>query len=193
MFVLGLLSWFYEENLKAEQNGSCAPPPHPPTPGVIKEAPFIRLLSGCLVLLSLFYCVGFNSWRYRKHPCFIVFSAETLSLAWEIFLYSWIMKIQSPYGLTFTWWGCYGLCLWHKPTELPHSFLFCSCVCFCLYVPFNCISSINSPDNFLLSHSVLLVLFLPYWSFQLYLFVKVSLSPDVILHGWLGLKHQLAK
>ena len=37
--------------------------------------------------------------------------------------------------------------------------------------------SINSPDNSLLSHSVLLIFFLPYWSFQLYrlyLFVKVS-------------------
>ena len=28
--------------------------------------------------------------------------------------------------------------------------------------------SINSPNNSLLSHSVLLALFLPYWSFQLY-------------------------
>ena len=42
--------------------------------------------------------------------------------------------------LTFTWWGFYVLCLWHKPTELAHSFLFCSCICFCLYGPFNCIS-----------------------------------------------------
>ena len=24
-----------------------------------------------------------------------------------------------------------GLCLWHKPAELAHSFSFCSCVCFC--------------------------------------------------------------
>ena len=44
-----------------------------------------------------------------------------------------------PHGLTFTWWGCCGLCLSHKPTELVYSFLFCSCVCFCLYGPFNCI------------------------------------------------------
>ena len=53
--------------------------------------------------------------------------------------------------------------------------------------------SINSPDNSPLSHSVLLVLFLPYWSFQLYryIFVKVSLSPDVILCFSLGFKHQL--
>ena len=43
----------------------------------------------------------------------------------------------------------------------------------------------NSPDNSPLSHSVLLVSFLPYWSFQLYisLIMKVSLSPDIILYG----------
>ena len=45
-----------------------------------------------------------------------------------------------PHGLTFTWWGCYGLCLWHELTELALSFLFCSCICFCLYGLFNCIS-----------------------------------------------------
>ena len=28
-----------------------------------------------------------------------------------------------PHGLTFTWWGRFGLCFWHKPTELAHSFL----------------------------------------------------------------------
>ena len=44
--------------------------------------------------------------------------------------------------------------------------------------------SINSPDNSPLSHSGLPVLFLHYWSFQLlYLFKKVSLSPDIILCG----------
>ena len=39
--------------------------------------------------------------------------------------------------------------------------------------------SINSPDNSLLSHSVLPVLSLPYWSFQLYIYLlkTVSLSP----------------
>ena len=52
--------------------------------------------------------------------------------------------------------------------------------------------SINSPDNSPLSHSVLPVLFLSYWSFwNIYLFMKVSFSPDIILCGWLGLKHQL--
>ena len=43
--------------------------------------------------------------------------------------------------------------------------------------------SINSPDNSLFSPSVLLVLPLPYWSFQLYLFMKVSFSPDIIPSG----------
>ena len=41
-----------------------------------------------------------------------------------------------PRGLSFTWWGCCA-------TELAHSFLFRSCVCFCLFVPFNCISFHN--------------------------------------------------
>ena len=44
--------------------------------------------------------------------------------------------------------------------------------------------SINSPDNSPLSHSVLLVLFLPYLALStIYLFMKVSLSPDTILCG----------
>ena len=52
--------------------------------------------------------------------------------------------------------------------------------------------SINSPDNSLLSHSVFLLVFLPYWSFQLcYLFMKVYFNPDIILCGWLSLEHQL--
>ena len=49
-----------------------------------------------------------------------------------------LLIFNSPRGLTFTWWGCCGLCFWHKPTELAHSFLFCSCAYFCL--SFNCIS-----------------------------------------------------
>ena len=39
---------------------------------------------------------------------------------------------ESPRGLTFTWWRCCRLCLWHKLTELAHSFLLCSRVFFCL-------------------------------------------------------------
>ena len=56
--------------------------------------------------------------------------------AWKsgnIFLLS-----DSPSRLTFSRWGCYRWCLSHKPS-LP-TLLFCSCVYFCLYGPFNCIS-----------------------------------------------------
>ena len=96
-----------------------------------------------------------------------------------------------PCGLSFTWWRCCGLCQGHKPTELAHSFLFCSCACFCLYgLAYTTVFHlINSPANSLLSHcssgfnSALLVLS------AVYLFMKVSLSPDIILCGWLGLKH----
>ena len=119
-----------------------------------------------------------------------------------------------PRGLNFTWWGCCSLYFQHKLTELAHSFflLFYSCVCVCLYGPFNCISfhkfsrqlsafpllfysilvsvsvfmalstvflSINSPDNSPLSHSVLPVLFLPYWSFQLY--ISLWKSPSALI------------
>ena len=56
--------------------------------------------------------------------------------------YPWIVIYlhDCPRGLTFTWWECYGLYLWHKPTELAHSFLFSSSVYFCLCGHFNCIS-----------------------------------------------------
>ena len=51
---------------------------------------------------------------------------------------------NSPHGLTFTWWGCYGSCLWHKPTELAHSFFI-----------------------------LLLYLFLSLWPFQLYFIPQI--------------------
>ena len=98
----------------------------------------------------------------------------------------------SPHGLAFTWWGCCGLCFWHKPAELAHFFLFCFCVYFCLCGPFNCISfhkffqqlsafsfCSSSPKSALSALSTI------------YLFLKVSLSPDVIPSGWHCLEHQL--
>ena len=97
-----------------------------------------------------------------------------------------------PHGLTFTWWGCCGLCHWHKPAELAHSFLFCSCVCFCLNAPFNWISfhkfSLQLSIFSLCSSGLISAL----WVLStICLCMKVSLSPDIILYGWLGLKHQL--
>ena len=43
--------------------------------------------------------------------------------------------------------------------------------------------SVNSLHNSPLSHSLLPVLILWYWSFQLYFFMKVSFRPDIILCG----------
>ena len=100
---------------------------------------------------------------------------------------------HSPHGLTFMQWGCCDLCLLHKPTELAHSFLFYSCVCFSLYGPFNCISSHKFSKQlsaFLLCSSGLISALLILST--MYLFKEVSISPDIIHCGWLGLQHQLS-
>ena len=97
-----------------------------------------------------------------------------------------------PRGLTFTWWGCCGLCLWHEPTELAHSFLFCSRGYLCLHVPFNCISFHKfsrqlSVFSFCSSDFISALLVLS----TICLFMKVSFSPNIIPRGWLGSMHQL--
>ena len=88
-----------------------------------------------------------------------------------------------PRWLTFTWWGCYGLCFGHKPTELAHS-LYSVLVSISAFMALSTIfHSIHSPDNSPQSHcssgiiSALLVLS------TIYLFMKVSFSPDIILCG----------
>ena len=88
-----------------------------------------------------------------------------------------------PRGLTFTWWGRYGSCLRHEPTELAHSF--CSVlVSISVFMAFSTVfHSINSPDNsvFTLYSSgpipALLVLS------TICLFMKVSFSPGIIPSG----------
>ena len=71
-----------------------------------------------------------------------------------------------PRGLTLSWWGRYGLCLRRKPSKLAHSF-YSVLVSVSVFMALSTVFySINSPDNSLLSYSVLAVLFLPYWSFQ---------------------------
>ena len=72
-----------------------------------------------------------------------------------------------PRGFPFTWWGC--LCLWYKSTELSHFFFYSVLVSVSVFMALSTVfHSINFPDNSPLSHSVLPVLLLPYWSFQLY-------------------------
>ena len=67
-----------------------------------------------------------------------------------------------------------------------------------VYDPFNCISfhkfsrQLSAFSLFFrfFRSFVLPVLYPPYW-WSFHLFMKVSFSPDLILCGWLGLKHQL--
>ena len=109
----------------------------------------------------------------------------------ELHFMSFVFCLGGSHGPTVTWWGCCGLCQIHKPTELSHSFSFCSCIFFCLYGPFNCISFHKFSRQLSAFSSVLPVLFLPHWSFQMCIFfMRVSFSPDIILCGWLRLKHQ---
>ena len=72
--------------------------------------------------------------------------------------------------------------VWHKPTDLAHSFLFCSCVYFCFCVRFNCISFhkfFRQLSAFSLCSSGLISALLVLWTIQL--FMKVSLSPGRVL------------
>ena len=69
--------------------------------------------------------------------------------------------------------------VWHKPTELAHSFLFCSCVYVWVMALLTVFHSITSLDNSPFSDSVLPVLSLPYWSFQLY--ISLWKSPSALI------------
>ena len=85
--------------------------------------------------------------------------------------------------------GMLRLMPWHKPTELAHSFLFRSCVCFYLYVLSTVFHFIHSPGNFPLSHCSSGLIFALLVPSTIHLFMKVSLNPYIVLCGWLGLKH----
>ena len=79
----------------------------------------------------------------------------------------WLSSHPSPRGLTFSWWECYGLCVRHKPTELAHSF-YPALVFISVFITLSTVFRfINSPDNSPFSHSALLVLSLPCWSYLL--------------------------
>ena len=79
-----------------------------------------------------------------------------------------------------------------KATELAHSFLFCSCVRFCLYGPFDCISCHKLCQQLpTFSSCSLSLIFALLVLLTIYLSMKVFLGPDLILCGWLGLEHQV--
>ena len=82
---------------------------------------------------------------------------------------------HSPHGLTFTWGICCGLYLWHKPTEVAHSFWSVLVSISVLLAFLTVFYSINSPENSPPSHSVLISVSLVLST--TYLFIKVSLQP----------------
>ena len=110
----------------------------------------------------------------------------------SVMLNDGIVKICFRDGSSFVHWRrCCGWCLWLKPTKFAHSSLLSSCVCFCLYGPFNCISFLKlsrqlsafSLCSFGLISAILVLS-------TVHLFMKVFFSPDIILSAWLGWKHQ---
>ena len=80
---------------------------------------------------------------------------------------------------------------WQKPSELGHSFLFCSCVYFFnFFIALSTVfHSINSPDNSQLPYSVLPVLIQPFFGPFSYISHYESLTPPWYNPLWLtGLK-----
>ena len=131
------------------------------------------------VIVAFRPCEGWSLCRHAMWVCWLFVSGPQLKL-WGLPNGGWegsvcnhfpksVLPTTRPRGLTFTWWGSYGLCVEHKPTELTHSFLFCSCVYFSLMALSAIFHSVNSPNSSLISHSVIPALFLPCWSFQLYI------------------------
>ena len=77
--------------------------------------------------------------------------------------------------------------------SLPTPFFYSVLVSVSVFIALSAVLHSKNSVTTLHFLTVLVVFFSAYWSFQvyIYLFMKVSFSPDVILCGWLGLKHQL--
>ena len=140
----------------------------------------------CCSLLMLMLLVVFSFFRsdFNIHPQ----PGRILRVnLFFLYLNEYMLDALSP-AIVPTGWLLRG----GDVAELAHSFLFCSCDYFCLYGPFNCISFHKfsrrlSAFSLCSSDLISAVLVLS----TLYLFIEVPFSPDVILRGWLGLKHQL--
>ena len=151
-------------------------------------------------------CGGAHTWPTHCLRAFIA-STPQGPTAWRCLVRPW--RTTST-GMSLTWWSpsvtwwvhlvfespwthlhMVGM-LRFKPTELAHSFLFSSCICFCLYDLFYCISfhkfSWQLSAFSLCSSSLISALLV---LSTIYTFTKSSLSPDITLWSWLGLKHQL--
>ena len=125
-----------------------------------------------LVSVSVFVRGPFNLISFHKSsrqlPAFSLCSSGLISAFLLLSAVCLFMKVSlSPWAHLHM----VGMLLVTFLTESSRAcplFLFCSSVCFCLMVLSTVFHSMNSPDNSPLSRSVLPVLFLPFWSFQLY-------------------------
>ena len=98
--------------------------------------------------------------RRLSWPSFVVLRAPPPFLRFSF-------SLVCPHGFTFTRCGFCSLLTYTNPA-CPLLFSLLSCLFFVLMALSTVFHSIKSPDNSPLSHSVLPVLFLTYWSFQLY-------------------------
>ena len=84
-----------------------------------------------------------------------------------------VPSLFRPRGLTVSWWECY-----INQLNLPTPFYYL--VSISVFMTLSTVFlSINSPDNSPFSHSLLPVLSLPYWSFQLY--ISLWKSPSALI------------
>ena len=152
---------------------------------LVEEVVFLVVSISKLVIMKFLSKHLFRK-RKKKTPwCLSRFKFDTDPSKWVISVVLPILKLTGqasltifdrPRGLPFTCWVCCGLCFRHKPAELAHSFLFCSCVCFRLW-PFNC-SSFRKFSRQLSAFS-LCSSNLPYWSYQLY--ISLWKSPSALI------------
>ena len=133
--------------------------------------------------------------RHSEKVCWVaIIDNQTSATKWTYTNSSPLTCSITGQGLAFTWWGCCGYVLDINQLSLPTPFysVLVSVSVFMFVALSSVFHCINSPNNSLLSHSfssslisALLVLS------TIYLFMKVSLIPDIILCVWLGVKYQL--
>ena len=142
----------------------------------------------------------FSAFAHSRRPFLFTFRAiacrvEHIEVKWttkpqslEVFL-----TVSVPLGgpLPFTWRRCYDLRLTWNNQACPFLFILCLCLflSLCPYQPYFISWILSTTLRFLTlffrSYLCLLVLS------TTFLFMKVSFRSDIILCGWLGLKHQL--
>ena len=109
----------------------------------------------CMFLLLLLFCVCVCLF-ICLFVCFVLFLV-LICMGISVFVSATkdIPPLSCPRELTFTLWGCCGLCFWHKPAELAPTPFYSVLLSVSVFMAQSTVfHSINSPDNFSLSHLV---------------------------------------